>query len=214
MSLKTLRGRYRYLAPIERLGLTLESLGRNDDEEIEALIRSCPISTYQLQDQAFWELHDQSKMVAYLFAIYWYRKRHEVDRAQSSLSSFFLIISLLEKSIKLGLKPYSLVAQAIHPVWAQLADQITSYEEELEHVKQEDRRCSAQLKGIHTGFLRFCEMAKLEPHQLLVWVPGLQEEVKRFLATLDPGIEADQEMAKVIFEGFLATWPRFQKEKF
>jgi len=213
MNLKGLQRQYGHLSPIERLALALDSLNRNDAAEMEALVRSCPVHEYRLQDVQFWDLHDRSRMIAYLFAGEWFRRRGELETARLGKATFFLVGNKFEKGFGLALGVQGHVPSDKHPVWKHYADALKPFEELWEVAKEAEGLRTAQLKGLHAGFLRFCQMAQLEPHQLLAWTPPLWEEVQEFLETLDPNIEEDQEMAQTIFESFSLLWPGPMKEK-
>ncbi len=210
MNHKTVQGQYRHLSPTERLALVLESLGRKDDGELGALIRSCPVHEYRLQDQDFWDLHNKSRMIAHLFAVDWFRIRQEVETARLAQSAFYLVGSKFEQGFGLALEAQGAVPPSTHQVWQQYENILQPYDERIENAKEAERLWSSRLKGLHAGLLRFCQRAQLEPHQLLAWTPPLQDEVKEFIEGLAPDIEADEEMSKTIFESFLLAWPRLR----
>lgn len=213
MNTKTLRSRYRQLSPSERLALVLEALCRKDDAETEALIDSCPIHQYAMQEPKFWELHDCSRMIAYLFAGEWFRIKNEIETARLKQSAFHLAGSWFESGFGLALEACESVPSEKSPVWRKYEDRLKPYTNHKDKAKGKERLASARLKGLHTGFLRFCNMAQLEPHQLLAWTPPLSDEMKEFLEGLAPDVEADPETAKTIFESLALVWPVAQDDK-
>ena len=180
MNTKTLWSRYQYLAPIERLGLALDSLNRDDEEELEALVRSCPISTYRLQDQAFWQLHDKSKMVAYMFTIFWLRLEHEVETARFQQSELSRVLSIFDCIFALTLPPPNTLSATNHPTRQEFEKTLKPGYDMLQKFKDEERRGSAKMKGLYAGLLRFCQMSHLKAgstHGLGLTRMGKNEEV-------------------------------------
>lgn len=207
MNHKTVQRQYRHLSPTERLALVLESLGRDDDGELGALIQSCPVYEYRLQDQDFWDLHNKSRMLAHLFAAIWFQTKGQVETARLRKGTFYLVGSLFERGFGLALKDFDSAPSEQSMVWGEYEEKLKSFEEYRQEAIEVERLCISRLKGVYAALFRFCQMAQLEPHQLLAWTPPLRDEVKEFMEGLAPDIEADEEMTETIFQSFSLAWP-------
>ncbi|HBP90852.1 MAG TPA: hypothetical protein DD706_24560 [Nitrospiraceae bacterium] len=207
MNSKKLRGGYGRLFPMERLVLLLEAFGRGDDAEIEALIRSCPIHKYTMQDQKFWEFHDSSQIITYLFAAHWFHTKGQADKAKLKKNTFYLVGSFFEKGFDLALTEHGSVPLETSTIWQEYEKKVKPFYDFTQQAIEEERLWFSRLKGLYGGFLRFCQAAQLEPHQLLAWVDSLYEEVEEFIKKECQDIQEDKGMADRIFNSFISHWP-------
>jgi hypothetical protein len=64
-----LRSRYANLAPDERFRAVLEAAARDDFDERESLVATCPEKTYRMPDATFLELIEASRDLAFAVAV-------------------------------------------------------------------------------------------------------------------------------------------------
>jgi len=213
MNIKTLRGQYAQLSSAERFQLVQEAMSRHDTTEENELFRSCPRFGYRMQDAKFWEFYQRGRVVAYLFAMTWLRLKGQVEGAQMAKTAFNLAGHLFEE----GFNHVLLSTESMPPenasLWQESENRLNHYEDLTKKAQQAEQQGLAKLKGFHAGFLRFCQAAQLEPHQLLAWVGSLLNEVEAFIKKECADIQEDQEMADFIFDSFTAQWPELKNDK-
>lgn len=212
MNIKTLRGQYDQLSSFERFQLIQEAMSRNDEGEENELFRTCPRYGYRMQDAEFWQFYERGRVVAYFFALNWVQLKGEVERAQMAQASFCLAGHVFEEGFNLGLLSTESMPPENASLWQESENRLNHYDQLTQKAQEAEQQGLAKLKGFHAGFLRFCQAAQLQPHQLLAWTPPLSDEVKEFLENLCPDVEADQEMAQTIFKSFSSLWPGIQHE--
>ena len=198
---------YGRLTPRERFHLVLEAMAREDREEMKRLAEACPRKTYTMADADHMDLLDGSRLAAACFSIFWLDANRRVGHTELGQAAFHLAVRAFEEGFEVGLGAAKHIPRNNHPVWQASEKQIQRYDALREKADQRHRETVAGLKGVYTGFLRFCRAAEVEPEKLLVWYKPVLTEIEEARGLLDGEIPADDEVAEITYQRLCLTWP-------
>ena len=74
--------------------------------------------------------------------------------------------------------------------------------------REQYRKAIGYLKGLYTGFLRFCEAAESSPKKLLAWYSEILTKIDEASDLLQSDVAADNEVAEAVYHRFCQVWPR------
>lgn len=208
---------YERLTPWERFLLTLESMARDDEQEMRRLAESCPKKIYTIRDPEFTDLIDASRYLAFGFSLLWidaYRRYLALEAAAKAYLdtlSFFVwgyVLGANNAWKRAGKEGVLFDVEGREPTNAELreiglAAAIDGFQEEAAKVLREKAN---ELKILWQGFAAFCREKNLDPETMLAWWPPVLEQVRRERKLLEAPAPAEE--VEEMWEAFAVVWER------
>lgn len=208
---------YEKLTYKERLSAFLEALAREDHEECERLVRTCPRKTYSMVDADFGDLVDGTRDIAIAFTILWLDARNRYLTVEAAAKAYLDAVAFFIKGYvqganntwrQAGKEGVPFDVEGREPTDEELeeiglAGAAVSFPEEVSKVLREKAN---ELKALWQGFAAFCGDEGLDPEKVLAWWPPVLKEVWEECELLEkPAPEEDVQTARRFFA---TVWER------
>lgn len=207
MKKKNVNTMYRKLFPQERGALYLDALVQDDEPLMAELIQTCPRKVYEMLDGEFFDYLKVAHEVAATFCIIWLQAKMQLMAAVSEKQRWWKGGNEFEKGLELGFTAGKSVPHGNHPLWKKYREKMEGFEIRLRRVKNSEKKLFAEIKGLWSGLLHFCESVQLKPDQLLGLYKPVWEEMQLFnslVQTVD--VPPDKTTSDYIFKVLTAGW--------
>ena len=210
---------YQHLKARERFLLVLEALARGDKQEARRLNDTCPRAPYIIDDPAYTELREASRLIVSVFTVFWLQAERDFRVAEAMVEAYLEMMQSFTRGWVLGanhgwrragregalyaVKGRTPTEEELDE--AGLGHAIESFPGELESLF---RKRASTLKGTYEGLVRFCATVGLDPIKLLSWYPPVLEEIEARRGLLEGEIPPDEELAERIRQLLLLRWPQ------
>ncbi len=204
-TLNTVAKLYDRLTPNERLRLVMGAFARDDDAEIERLVRACPRYTYTMLDWEYTQRYDVWTRKATEFALLWIEAVGRYRHVETAILGMKLVREHYITGLNRGWQAAGMDGNLMEP---EAACASPLHIETKQGVERERQARIGELKGMVAGLHTFCVAVKVDPaHFMAAWTP-LLESIEEHRSVLDdPTIPVDDEIATQIEALLRLNWP-------
>ncbi|MHB1403920.1 MAG: hypothetical protein ACYCXE_02360 [Thermoleophilia bacterium] len=204
--MKELSKLYDQLTPTERFRAVLEAVARDDAEEVDKLIDTCPRFNYRMTDRVYAQLTQQGLILTFVFTL-----------AAPELVTRIRILEAIPSAMEIGacLFAYGLLAdekiplevEAVEAMEARLSEQSPEPKEYSEQYKERINQAVGQLKGLYSGFERLCAEREMEAETLIKTFTGPWADTFFGMLSRYEDIPPDAEAEEEYFQGLCNQLP-------
>ncbi len=204
-TLNTVAKLYDRLTPNERLRLVMGAFARDDDAEIERLVRACPRYTYTMMDWEYMQRYEVWTRKATEFALLWIEAVGRYRHVETAILGMKLVREHYITGLNRGWQAAGMDGNLMEP---EAAGASPLHIETMQSVDRERWARIGELKGMVAGLHTFCVAVKVDPaHFMAAWTL-LLESIEEHRSVLDdPTIPVDEEIATQIEAVLRLNWP-------
>ncbi len=204
-TLNTVAKLYDRLTPNERLRLVMGAFARDDDAEIERLVRACPRYTYTMMDWEYMQRYEVWTRKATEFALLWIEAVGRYRHVETAILGMKLVREHYITGLNRGWQAAGMEGNLMEP---EVAVASPVHIETKKGVEWERQARIGELKGMVAGLHRFCVAVKVDPaHFMAAWTPLLESIEEHRSVLNDPVIPIDEEIATQVEALLRLNWP-------